>query len=52
MSEIEYEGRPYSNKIGKFEIRRWYLQIQDVLTNETWKTSSLEYPQNQLIFQS
>ena len=52
MSELKSEGRPYSNKIGKFEIRRWYLQIQDVLTNETWKTPSLEYPQNQLIFQS
>ena len=52
MSELKSEGSPYSNKIGKFEIRRWYLQIQDVLTNETWKTSSLEYPQNQLIFQS
>ena len=49
MSELNYEGRPYSNKIGKFEIRRWYLQIQDVLTNETWKTSGLEYPQRKIV---
>ena len=49
MSELKYERRPYSNKIGKFEIRRWYLQTQDVLTNETWKTSGLEHPQRKVV---
>ena len=49
MSDLVYEGKPYSHKFGKFEIRRWYTQTQDVLTNETWQTSDLEYPQRKII---
>ena len=49
MSDLVYEGKPYSHKFGKFEIRRWYTQTQDVLTNETWRTSGLEYPQRKII---
>ena len=41
MSDLAYEGKPYSHKFGDFEIRRWYAQSQDVLTNETWQTSGL-----------
>ena len=49
MSDLVFEGKPYSHEFGKFEIRRWYAQSQDILTNETWKTSGLEYPQRKVI---
>ena len=49
MSDLVYEGKPYSHKFGEFEIRRWYAQTQDILTNETWQTSGLEYPQRKII---
>ena len=49
MSDLVYEEKPYSHKFGTFEIRRWYAQTQDVLTNETWQTSGLEYPQRKIV---
>ena len=49
MSDLVYEGKPYSHKFGDFEIRRWYVQIQDVLTNETGQISGLEFPQRKIV---
>ncbi len=49
MSELVYQGKPYSHTFGDFEIRRWYAQAQDVLTNEAWQTSGGEHPQRKII---
>lgn len=49
MSDLVYEPKPYSHKMGAFEIRRWYEQSQDVLTNESGQTSGQEYPQRKVV---
>ena len=49
MSDLVYKAKPYSHTFGDFEIRRWYAQSQDVLTNETWQSSGLEYPQRKIV---
>ncbi len=49
MSHDTYTLKPYSNRIGPYEIRRWYLQVQEVLANEDWETSGKQYPQRKIV---
>jgi hypothetical protein len=49
MSEAVYVAKPYLNTLGRFEIRRWYLHVQEVLTNESWKVSGTEHPLRKIV---
>lgn len=49
MSELEYAAKPYSNRLGIFQVRRWYTQVQEILANETWQVSGTERPLHKII---
>lgn len=49
MAEQSYVPRPYVNVLGPYRIRRWYTQVQEVLTNETWQVSGTEHPLHKIV---
>ena len=49
MSEATFVAKPYDNTIGAYQIRRWYLQVQEVLANESWQTSGEQYPLRKIV---
>lgn len=49
MSEQEYAPKPYVNTTGVFQIRRWYTNVQEVLTNKSWKVSGAEHPLHKIV---